>query len=450
MILPVSALVLSLLFQLIYVWRTFFIIYSEEDYVDLARAKGLDTWLLEKQYILRPALPYIMTSFAASLIVFWQLTIALEKVFEWPDRLTLYRSAAKLLGESMQVGDLMIVIQIVVTFSILLGTLVFILDLAYVIVDPRIHLVPESRTAQTSARLKTKRGRGLGLLALFKRNASGLAQPAVGPVMKRTFSWDQWIRNARYSLEEVRERSRLFIQQLQAYPSAIFGLAIIILLIIGSLYALIALPYEEIGMNYDQNRTTGRNLRPKTAAPIWLNVFSTTPRLSTLIMDEQSKEASVSTRILDNGWVEKTITFRFQYDYREMPSDVFLYLDPQFSEKHPFVSLMWVTPDGDKIDLKSKGVSGDTDYDFKSGISVSKLLSQNPEWKSWFSAGGQYPTPSFKLLFAAPGSQPTPQRGIYQLEIKSLLFEENSDLQPQLVLLDKCNGIAGTDFLARS
>ena len=78
MVLPVSALVLSLLFQMVYTWRTFFVIYSEEDYVDLARAKGLDSRLLEKQYILRPALPYIITSFATSLFAFWQLTVALE------------------------------------------------------------------------------------------------------------------------------------------------------------------------------------------------------------------------------------------------------------------------------------------------------------------------------------------------------------------------------------
>ncbi|HXD10597.1 MAG TPA: ABC transporter permease, partial [Anaerolineales bacterium] len=84
MILPVVALVLSLLFQLVYAWRTFFIIYSEEDYVELARAKGLKDNILEKQYILKPALPYIITSFATSLIAFWQLTIALEVVFQWP------------------------------------------------------------------------------------------------------------------------------------------------------------------------------------------------------------------------------------------------------------------------------------------------------------------------------------------------------------------------------
>jgi peptide/nickel transport system permease protein len=70
MILPVAAIVLSLLFQVVYAWRTFFIIYSEEDYVDLAQAKGLPTKMLNRQYILRPALPYVITSFATTLISF--------------------------------------------------------------------------------------------------------------------------------------------------------------------------------------------------------------------------------------------------------------------------------------------------------------------------------------------------------------------------------------------
>ncbi|HXQ33881.1 MAG TPA: ABC transporter permease, partial [Anaerolineales bacterium] len=105
MVLPVIALVLSLLFQLVYAWRTFFIIYSEEDYVELARAKGLDHKILERQYILRPALPYIITSFTTSLIGFWQLTVALESIFQWPGIGLLYIEALpNYWGEQISIG----------------------------------------------------------------------------------------------------------------------------------------------------------------------------------------------------------------------------------------------------------------------------------------------------------------------------------------------------------
>ncbi|HET9906346.1 MAG TPA: ABC transporter permease subunit, partial [Anaerolineales bacterium] len=59
-------------------------------------------------------------------------------------------------------------------------------------------------------------------------------------------------------------------------------------------------------------------------------------------------------------------------------------------------------------------------------------------------------TPAYQLLFAEPDStQPVIQTGTYQLEISSLFFEENSDLNPQLVLLGQVYGLAGTDFWRR-
>jgi peptide/nickel transport system permease protein len=452
MVLPVIAIVLSLLFQVIYTWRTFFIIYSEEDYVELARAKGLPHKMLERQHILKPALPYVITSLATTLIGFWQLTIALEKIFQWPGIGWLYIDVLpNYWGEARKIGDLIIVIQIVVTFAYVLGILVFILDLVYVIVDPRIHLIPASTTAQTHARLKVKRARwDLRLMAWMKREGAGLAQPAKGPVMKSGFSSDRFLREIRESIREFSARSGFFLRELRRYPSAVFGLTIIMLMLVGSIYAVTALPYEEFGRAYDEKRVSGENVVPRVAAPKWTNMFSGTPRLSTLILDENSPQVSTSEKQLGNGWVEKTTTFKFDYAYREGPSDVFLHLDSKYSQKMPFVSLLWTTPDGRSLHLKSKSVAGNLEYDFGSGLSVKQLLNQNPAWKKWFVLDGQYPTPAYQLLFAAPGSaQPAPVKGIYQLEVKSLLFEPDADLQPQLVLLGQVYGVAGTDYWRR-
>ena len=452
MILPVSALVLSLLFQLVYTWRTFFIIYSEEDYVELARAKGLTDRTLEKQYILKPALPYIITSFATSLIAFWQLTVALEAVFQWPGVGLLYiKALPNYWGESMEIGDLMIVVQIVVIFAYLLGILVFLLDIVCVVVDPRIHLVAASNIAQTNARVKRKsKGRDFLPTAWMKRKGLRLTQPVTGLGSKRAFSWAGFLRDSRESMREVKMRGRFFIQELRTYPSAIFGMVVITILVAGSLYAVIALPYAQYGLEFDENRMQGHNHTPRLAAPIWFNYFSRTVRLSTFILDENSQEASVAVRASENGWLEKTTTFKFEYAYGDFPSDVFLYLNPDYTEKFPFVSMVWTTPDGRATELKTLAVQGETNYDFRSGIAIAKLLNKNPEWKNWFILDGQYPTPVYKVLFAKPGStQSIPQQGTYQLEIKSLLFEEASDLHPQLVLLGQVYGAAGTDFWRR-
>ena len=452
MFLPVLAIVLSLLFQIIYTWRTFFIIYSEEDYVELARAKGLTNKALEKQHILKPALPYVITSLATTLIGFWQLTIALEKIFQWPGIGFLYiQVLPNYWEENRQIGDLMIVVQIVVTFAYLLGIIVFLLDLVYVIVDPRIHLVPASNTARTNISLKAQGVRWKSrVTAWTKRKRAGPAQPVKRPVKKRRSSPGTFWRNAMGSLRDLSARGGFFFRELRRYPSAVFGLTIILLMLIGSVYALTALPYEEYGRAYDENRVTGQNLIPRVAAPKWVNALSITPRLSRLIMDEDSPQATVTTRNLDSGWIEKTTTFKFDYSYREIPSDVFLYLDPTYTKKFPFVSLTWKTPDGRSFNLKAKSASGDINYDFESGLSVVQLLNQNPPWKKWFVLDSQYPTPAYQLLFATPGSaRPVPLQGLYQLEVKSLLFEPKADVRPKLVLLGQVYGVAGTDYWRR-
>jgi peptide/nickel transport system permease protein len=451
MVLPVSALVLSLLFQLVYTWRTFFIIYSEEDYVDLARAKGLDSRQLETRYILRPTLPYLITSFATSLIGFWQLTIALERVFAWPGIGFLYLDVLPdFHGESMMIGDLMIVVQIVVTFAYLLGMLAILLDLAYVIVDPRIHLIPANNTPQTNVRTKMNRLWWKHSFAWIKSRSSSPAKSATGDVKKAAFSYDQFSRNLRESARELRDRVNLFVEQLRLYPSAIFGLTVIFFLVAGSLYALIALPYEEIGLDYSRGRATGRNLRPRVAFPAWLNLFRATPQLSRIILDETNEDVTVATQTLENGWVQKTVTYQFDYRYNEMPSDVFLYLDSKYSAKIPFISFEWTTPDGQAINLKPKAMGGEENYDLQDGVDTRRLLTENPDWKKWFVTSGQYPTAPYQLLFAKPGSkEAVPGHGTYQLKITTLLFEEESDVQSQLVILGHVYGLAGTDYWRR-
>lgn len=131
LILPVSAIVISGVFQSIYTWRTFFLIYSSEDYVDLAKAKGLPDKLIERRYILRPTLPTIITQFALTVIYLWTGAIILETVFNWPG---LGRLTYAAIGQF----DTPVIIATVVIFAYLLAITVFTLDFVYALVDPRV------------------------------------------------------------------------------------------------------------------------------------------------------------------------------------------------------------------------------------------------------------------------------------------------------------------------
>ena len=454
MVLPVSAFVLSLLFQIVYAWRTFFVIYSEEDYVQLAQAKGLSAKILNKKYILRPALPYIITSFATSLISFWQLSMALEVVFRWPGLGWLYIKEAlpNFWGESMEPGELIIAVGIVVIFAYLLGLVVFLLDLVYVIIDPRIRLLPEQNKIIVKYRGKPfnkDRKRWFQTWISGRIHEHRIRTP--DPTMKPGISASMLIDNFKGSLRDFQIGLRLFLQELRRYPSAILGLTFIIILMAGSVHAVIAFPYEQVGKDYDQKRALGRSFIPRTAMPEWTNFFSDPPRLSTIIMNPQSEEANVSIQVLDNGWIEKTTTFTFDYPYKETPSDIFLYIDPIYKEKLPFLTLEWKYPDGRTIDLKRTIAEPGSSYDFESSFLPKSLIKQNPEWGNWFYVNDQYSKPVYTLLFAKPNSpDPFPQHGTYQLTVKSLVFEKEGDVELQFVLLGQVYGAAGTDYSRRN
>jgi peptide/nickel transport system permease protein len=133
MILPASALIISSLFLSIYNWRTFFLIYSSEDYVEMAKAKGLPERDVERRYILRPTLPTIITNFALLLISVWTGAIITETVFLWPGLgRTLYRAIG--------LFDTPVIVGLTIIYAYLLAITVFLLDFVYALVDPRVNV----------------------------------------------------------------------------------------------------------------------------------------------------------------------------------------------------------------------------------------------------------------------------------------------------------------------
>lgn len=133
LILPASSLILSSFFLSIYNWRTFFLIYSSEDYVETAKAKGLSSRDIERRYILRPTLPTIITSFALLLISLWTGAIITETVFQWPG---LGRVTYRAIG----LYDTPVIVGTTIIYAYLLAITVFLLDFVYALVDPRVKI----------------------------------------------------------------------------------------------------------------------------------------------------------------------------------------------------------------------------------------------------------------------------------------------------------------------
>lgn len=133
LILPVAAWLISGFFASVYGWRTYFLIFSMEDYVELARAKGLSSRDIERRYILRPTLPNIITQFALMLIGLWQGAIITETIFNWP-------GLGRMIYSAIQSFDTPVIVGSTVIFAYLLAITVFLLDFIYALVDPRVRV----------------------------------------------------------------------------------------------------------------------------------------------------------------------------------------------------------------------------------------------------------------------------------------------------------------------
>jgi peptide/nickel transport system permease protein len=149
MILPVSAIFLGMFFSTVYTWRTFFLIHSGEDYLEMAKAKGLPNKIIDRRYVLKPTLPYIITSFMILMITFWQGIIVLEVFFDWP-------GLGQLFMTSITKKEMWVTIGIVFVFALLLGFSVFLLDIIYALVDPRVKIEGSGQTLQPVERKRDR------------------------------------------------------------------------------------------------------------------------------------------------------------------------------------------------------------------------------------------------------------------------------------------------------
>ena len=114
-----------------YVTRNLVIHILGEDYVMAARARGLPERVVIRRYVLRPASPPIVTMTALALIASWMGAIITETVFSW-------RGLGMLYYEAVWSMDAPVIIGLTVMYAYLLVITVFILDIIYGILDPRV------------------------------------------------------------------------------------------------------------------------------------------------------------------------------------------------------------------------------------------------------------------------------------------------------------------------
>ena len=403
LLLPFLAMLISGLFQSTYAWRSFFVAYAEESYVELARAKGLSPSQVERRYILRPALPALITSFSLLLMSLWQEAIALEVFFD-------FAGIGRLLLNALQRLDTPIVIGLVVVFAYLLAITVLILDVAYALVDPRIRLGDDDQPLADVADTFDWR--------------DWLARPRV----HMRVDWHSW----RVGFAQWRQQSGALLRDVLAYRSAAVGLIIIFGLSATAVYTVFAVPYDEaIALWRGEDNAFARN--PRNALPVWVNWTRREPLPPTIALSSDSPTVVQEVIPLDEIITEVLLTFPIAYDYADFPQDVVLDISAEFAEKAPHIIVSWIDPDGNSAEITTLTARQTQAYFVSQDERLQRRLDSD------------FP---HLALFTDPATGDL-RPGDYTLEVSALLFEAESTVDIDLTVLGKVHGWAGTDVMRR-
>jgi peptide/nickel transport system permease protein len=426
--LPFLAIFLSKFFQGVYSWRTFFLVYSNEAYIELAKAKGLPPSLLERRYLLRPALPSILTSFAVIMISIWQECIAVEYFFN-------IGGIGGFFVRALNGNDIMVVVALVATFAYFLAITVFVLEIAYALTDPRLKIQSETQNDQP---LRSRPVLGFGFWKRQKTSVQPVhlaSQPVLTPSnLKEPSSFAARWKDFRQRLEGTLYGTRTFFGELFHFPSAVVGVVIITVLVLVSIATVIVIPYDlAIRRWRGDDRVWITN--PIEAQPAWTNLFRQQKLPENITFNSLDNPSSKQVTTGANGNATVDISIPFDYAYDSYPQDVAVLYYPQYKTKQPFVSLTWVTPDGREIPIKSMAAGKDSMLTFSRDTQLGQKL------------GGISPEQALFSTPAGPAGQAL--KGRYELRIKGFVFESGSDLDAQLVVYGQVYGLAGTDRLRR-
>ncbi len=131
LVLPVASLSLAQLAIYQRITRSSIIEHSKEEYVTLLKATGLRTRSIFNRYILRNALLPTVTIVGIQLGYLVAGAVLVEVIFGWP-------GVGQLLIQAISMRDYPLVMGIYSIIAISVGVAIFLTDLSYAILDPRI------------------------------------------------------------------------------------------------------------------------------------------------------------------------------------------------------------------------------------------------------------------------------------------------------------------------
>jgi peptide/nickel transport system permease protein len=223
-----------------------------------------------------------------------------------------------------------------------------------------------------------------------------------------------------------------FSRQIFYYPSAMAGLAMVFLLVFTAVYAMVKIPYKEAIRLWRGGEDVWYQ-NPKFAPPSWINHFSSKKYSESFSV--RTMDGSFPKEVIpgNEGTATTTASYSFDFAYDYFPQDMILYLTSSFSEKQPFVSVEWLTPDGRTIRITNTAISQKLTYRFAQDDKLKTRLRSDDVIQQLFS------DPETGRLV----------KGTYHLLITGTTFEPESSMDVEFVFHGQVYGLAGTDQARR-
>ncbi|MCS7137271.1 MAG: ABC transporter permease, partial [Candidatus Caldarchaeum sp.] len=131
--LPVATLVIVVVGGWAYVSRTIVLNIAQEDFVQVAKAKGLPESLIRRRYVMRPAAPPIATNIVFAIAGSIGGAILTETVFNWPGMGRLYYDAVSAFDEGL-------VVALTFMYTLIYILARFVVEVLIVALDPRVRI----------------------------------------------------------------------------------------------------------------------------------------------------------------------------------------------------------------------------------------------------------------------------------------------------------------------
>jgi len=245
------------------------------------------------------------------------------------------------------------------------------------------------------------------------------------------------------------------LKELLTYKSGVAGLAVILVLVLFSIYTVVAIPYPKAVALWRGEGGVWLD-KPRNAAPVWIKYLVGRNLPENIVLD--SREGGVGvvkalSPIPGTNIKRLYIEFAFTYPYDDFPSEINLFFDAKYAGSAPLIKIYVVKPNGVELKL--------LDYSLRSPNDVLYLSTSNDAYRNVYGyivekLGRPKSEPPLEtLLFGVEDesmldvSTATPLKGTYKIVITGTLFGEDSDLDVKTVIYGKVWGLAGTDHLRR-